>query len=114
VARVRPALQEKITRYRRECFRVLWRAFQADALSALGQRFDRRSAREWCRRPTAQDHAAAPDGAGARGAVGARPFDTMRVERASGPPPSWSVSTSMMPENRCAFHVALIPTLVSR
>lgn len=36
VARVRPEMQEKITRYRRECFRVLWRAFQADALSALG------------------------------------------------------------------------------
>lgn len=35
VARVRPELQDKITRYRRECFRVLWRAFQADALSAL-------------------------------------------------------------------------------
>ncbi len=38
VARIRPALQEKVTRYRRECFRVLWRAFQADALSALGRR----------------------------------------------------------------------------
>ncbi len=38
VARVRPELQEKITRYRRECFRVLWRSFQADALAALGRR----------------------------------------------------------------------------
>jgi hypothetical protein len=28
--RVRPELQEKITRYRRECFRVLWEAFRAD------------------------------------------------------------------------------------
>ena len=42
VSRVRPELQEKITRYRRECFRVLWRAFQADALSALGQRDGRK------------------------------------------------------------------------
>ncbi len=31
-ARVRPELQEKITQYRRECFKVLWRAFQAEAL----------------------------------------------------------------------------------
>ncbi|GAC1543983.1 MAG: hypothetical protein NVS2B7_18020 [Herpetosiphon sp.] len=38
VGRVRPALQEKITRYRRECFRVLWRSFQADALAAISQR----------------------------------------------------------------------------
>jgi hypothetical protein len=37
VSRVRPELQEKITRYRRECFRVLWEAFQADALD-LGER----------------------------------------------------------------------------
>lgn len=28
--RVRPELQEKIKRYRRECYRVLWQAFQAD------------------------------------------------------------------------------------
>lgn len=35
VARVRPELQDKITRYRRECFRVLWRAFQDEALSTL-------------------------------------------------------------------------------
>lgn len=35
VARVRPEMQDKIMRYRRECFRVLWRAFQGDALSAL-------------------------------------------------------------------------------
>jgi hypothetical protein len=33
-ARVKPELQEKITRYRRECFRVLWRAFQGDVLAA--------------------------------------------------------------------------------
>ena len=32
-ARVRPELQEKITRYRRDCFRVLWRAFQIESLS---------------------------------------------------------------------------------
>ena len=31
-ARVRDGLQEKITQYRRECFKVLWRAFQAEAL----------------------------------------------------------------------------------
>ncbi len=29
-ARVKPALQEKITRYRRECYRVLWTAFKGD------------------------------------------------------------------------------------
>ena len=29
-ARVKPELQEKILRYRRECFRVLWEAFKAD------------------------------------------------------------------------------------
>src|SRR5438067_5808035 len=33
-SRVRPDLQEKIKRYRRECYKVLWRAFQADALAA--------------------------------------------------------------------------------
>ena len=33
-ARVKPELQEKVTRYRRDCFRVLWRAFQNDALQA--------------------------------------------------------------------------------
>ncbi len=33
--RVRPELQEKITRYRRECFRVLWRAFQSEALARV-------------------------------------------------------------------------------
>lgn len=33
--RVRPELQDKILRYRRECFRVLWQAFQADALSLV-------------------------------------------------------------------------------
>ncbi|MDP9315451.1 MAG: ORF6C domain-containing protein [Chloroflexota bacterium] len=37
-SRVRPELQPKIAQYRRECFRVLWRTFESDALSALGQR----------------------------------------------------------------------------
>jgi hypothetical protein len=32
-ARVKPDLQEKITRYRRECFRVLWEAFKPHMLS---------------------------------------------------------------------------------
>lgn len=32
--RVKPELQEKITRYRRECFRVLWNAFKGDVLAA--------------------------------------------------------------------------------
>ncbi len=36
-SRVRPDLQEKIKRYRRECYKVLWRAFQADALAAANQ-----------------------------------------------------------------------------
>lgn len=36
-SRVRPELQAKILRYRRECFRVLWRAFQAEALSVADQ-----------------------------------------------------------------------------
>jgi hypothetical protein len=36
--RVRPDLAPKLTRYREECFRVLWRAFQTDALNALGKR----------------------------------------------------------------------------
>jgi hypothetical protein len=31
-SRVKPELKEKIDRYRRECFRVLWQAFQAEAL----------------------------------------------------------------------------------
>jgi len=35
-SRVRPELTEKLNRYREECFRVLWRAFQADAISAAG------------------------------------------------------------------------------
>lgn len=35
-SRVRPALAPKLHRYREECFRVLWRAFQADALTAVG------------------------------------------------------------------------------
>ncbi len=33
-ARVKPELQEKITRYRRECFRVLWNAFKGDVVPA--------------------------------------------------------------------------------
>ncbi len=37
-SRVRPELQAKITQYRRECFRVLWRAFQANAVAALEAR----------------------------------------------------------------------------
>lgn len=35
-SRVRPELASKLNRYREECFRVLWRAFHADALAALG------------------------------------------------------------------------------
>ncbi|GAC1559931.1 MAG: hypothetical protein NVS2B7_34410 [Herpetosiphon sp.] len=35
-SRVRPELSEKLNRYREECFRVLWRAFQADAVSSVG------------------------------------------------------------------------------
>jgi hypothetical protein len=35
-ARVKPELQEKITQYRRECFTVLWRAFQAESLTMVG------------------------------------------------------------------------------
>jgi hypothetical protein len=34
-SRVRPELAPKLHRYREECFRVLWRAFQADALAAV-------------------------------------------------------------------------------
>src|SRR6476620_3340876 len=33
VARIRPALREKMIRYRRECFRALWQAFQGEALA---------------------------------------------------------------------------------
>lgn len=33
--RVKAELQEKILRYQEECFRVLWQAFQADALSII-------------------------------------------------------------------------------
>jgi hypothetical protein len=33
-ARVKPELREKITRYRRECFRVLWEAFRPEILGA--------------------------------------------------------------------------------
>ena len=36
--RVPPEQAPKLRRYREECFRVLWRAFQADALDALGKR----------------------------------------------------------------------------
>ncbi len=32
--RVKPELREKIIRYQRECFRVLWQAFQAETLTA--------------------------------------------------------------------------------
>ena len=32
--RVKPELQEKITRYRRECFRVLWQAFRNEIMPA--------------------------------------------------------------------------------
>ena len=34
VSKVRPELQEKILRYQRECFRVLWNAFKSDILPA--------------------------------------------------------------------------------
>lgn len=37
VSRVRPELKEKITRYRRDCFKVLWQAFQTDAFSIVEQ-----------------------------------------------------------------------------
>ncbi|MDP9313820.1 MAG: ORF6C domain-containing protein [Chloroflexota bacterium] len=37
-SRVRPEIAPKLTRYREECFRVLWRAYQADALAAVGAR----------------------------------------------------------------------------
>lgn len=37
-SRIKPELQPKVAQYRRECFRVLWRAFQADALAAISQR----------------------------------------------------------------------------
>jgi P22_AR N-terminal domain len=36
-SRVRPDLQDKIKRYRRECYRVLWQAFQADVLSMVNK-----------------------------------------------------------------------------
>jgi len=32
--RVKPEFREKLQRYRRECFRVLWRAFQAETIAA--------------------------------------------------------------------------------
>src|SRR5688572_2330753 len=35
-SRARPELAPKLIRYRDECFRVLWRAFQSEALSAIG------------------------------------------------------------------------------
>jgi hypothetical protein len=34
VSKVRPELQEKILRYQRECFRVLWNAFKSEVLPA--------------------------------------------------------------------------------
>lgn len=37
-ARVSPELHEKLNRYRRECFKVLWNAFKGDVLPAAGQR----------------------------------------------------------------------------
>ena len=36
VSRVKPELREKMTRYRRECYRVLARAFEADVLEVVG------------------------------------------------------------------------------
>ncbi len=42
--RVKPELKEKIRRYRRECYKVLWKAFQDDALVAAA-----RSRRVWAR-----------------------------------------------------------------
>lgn len=33
-ARVKPGLRDKVIRYQEECFRVLWRAFQAETLAA--------------------------------------------------------------------------------
>ncbi len=36
-SRVRPDLQDKIKRYRRECYQVLWQAFQADVLALVDQ-----------------------------------------------------------------------------
>lgn len=35
--RVRPELQEKIKRYRRDCFDILWKAFQSEAFSLVEQ-----------------------------------------------------------------------------
>lgn len=35
-SRVRAELAPKLNRYREECFRVLWRAFQAEALASIG------------------------------------------------------------------------------
>lgn len=35
-SRIKPELQEKVIRYQRECFEVLWRTFQAQTLAALG------------------------------------------------------------------------------
>ncbi len=36
-SKVKPELQEKIIRYQRECFKVLWQAFQGEALSIIEQ-----------------------------------------------------------------------------
>lgn len=38
VNKVRPELQEKIIRYRRECYDVLWRAFQSEVLETVDTR----------------------------------------------------------------------------
>lgn len=35
-SRIKPELQEKVIRYQRECYGVLWRAFQAQTLTAFG------------------------------------------------------------------------------
>ena len=39
-ARVRPELRDKILRYQRECYDVLWNAFKADILPATAPPFD--------------------------------------------------------------------------
>lgn len=40
VARVKPELREKILRYQRDCYRVLWEAFRPELLAGLGQAID--------------------------------------------------------------------------
>lgn len=37
VNRVKPELQDKIRRYRRDCYKALWQAFQTDALAMIDQ-----------------------------------------------------------------------------